>query len=263
MWLLLAVSGALAGPVDDWLMLQTALLTEVVDGDVEGAAHRYERLMRELPAGSPTRTEALYQLGRARLALGDTDGAVEVFREGVRAGAPRSRCLKSLRELELTERAIHTIPESWTFDQPDHGFIHPAGQGGSIRIDKVWGDPALVWTSRASATPPHQLLLGFRDPSPAPTVIRFRLGATGTHAWVRITLVDVWGHRYSPTKDTVALPRGSEVQVDLALSHLQPLDGPTNLRPSELDMLILEDVTGSFGVHSGTQEITLDNFEVR
>lgn len=263
MLIALAVTLALAAPVDDWVMLQTALLAEVVDGDLREAEGVYERLIRETPAGSPTRNEALYHLGRVRLTMGDSQGAVDVFREGVRAGAPKSRCLKALRELELSERAVTQVPLHWTFDAPDHGFIHPAGQSGSIRIDAVWGDPALVWTTRASASPAHQLLLGFRDPEPAPSNLRFRLGTTGTHAWVRLTLVDTWGHRFAPPRATVALPRGSEVEVEVQLNQVEPLDGPYVLHPRALHLLVLEDVTGSFGVHSGVQEITLDNFQVR
>lgn len=253
-----------AGPVDDWLALHDALLSRSIDGDSAAMARGCQRLVHELPGGDPLRAEALYWLGESRIELGDVDGAREALREGVRTGCPRDRCLESLGQLELAEAAVRRVPTRWTFDSADHGVVHSwrYADQGTIRLDEVSGEGALVWSTDVGVRSEDQLVVAFRKPEPEPERVLLRLQALDREARLRLVFMDVWGQAFTYGSGVV-LPPGDTVDLEVRLDELTPLaEGGAPMRPGEVERLLLTDVTAYFSP-PGSNRVALFELAVR
>ncbi|MBT3221197.1 MAG: tetratricopeptide repeat protein [Proteobacteria bacterium] len=244
----------------NWDFLQDSLLLEAIDGDIKKADRIYTDLVRNLSSEDPTRAEALYWSGRTRLALGDEEGAREVLREGVRAGQMRKQCLDLLGQMELERTGITTIPVEWPFDTEAHGFVHPwhYADKGAIRIRQ---SEVLSWTTTVDSQS-DRLIVGFRDPTPQPRGMRFRVQAVDIATFLNVEIYDVYGRIYHLPVAKVDVPVGRFVQVVADFRTMVPLNpNDGRLIPSRIDRLVLEDVTGAHG-GSGSNEILIDDFEV-
>ena len=245
----------------NWDFLHDSLLLEAIDGDIKKADRIYTDLVRNLSIEDPTRAEALFWLGRTRLALGDEEGAREVLREGVRAGQMRKQCLDLLGQMELERTSITTIPVQWPFDTEAHGFIHPwhYADKGAIRIRQ---SEVLSWTTTVDSHQSDRLMVGFREPTPQPRGMRFRVQAVDIPAYLNIEIHDVYGRIYHMPVAQVEVPVGRFIQVVADFRTMVPLNPEHGrLVPSRIDRLVLEDVTAAQG-GSGSNEILIDDFEV-
>lgn len=268
MLLVVWAAAALAGDIDNWDTLHEGLLL-AASGDLPGAVGSYERLKRNLPAEEPLRAEALYWLGHARWMQGDVEGAGAELRECARVpSVHRAQCLQLLNEIELEASSIVTVPMRWTFDAP-HGFVHPLAYSdkGSLRIAAAPGsDAALQWLTFVDSRKDDLVVVGFRDPTPAPSGIRFSARSTAFPARLRLWIYDALGRRYTVVgQPAISVPSDRWVQVVLELDQLEsddPASGP--LQPGLIERLVVQDVSAfgpSLGA-SGENALYIDDFEV-
>lgn len=268
LWLALFAAPAQADEIDAWVKLYDGLLTEAADNDIEAAVTTYQGLARTLPAGQPLRGITLYWLGRALDSDGDERAARDALRECVRAGNARTRCLDLLGRIELESAAVRTVPTTWTFDDSTHGFIHPwvYADMGSIRLEDSGGPhgKVLVWSTTVSPDSDDQLLLGFSQPRPAPSRLRFDVLATRQDAALRLVVFDTLGRRYlSDDGGAVEIVHRDRWQrIRLNLNALSPLDDDAPLNPSQIDHLVLQDISAFQGAPSGPNELWIDDVEV-
>ncbi len=266
---LLLLSGLASAeePFQNWEMENEAALFESLTGDLVQAEARYERLVREvLPAGDPSLARTYYRLGHVRYLLGDAQGARDALDACIRTGTEKARCLDLRGEIDLEADAVHEVPVHWTFDDPHHGFMHPRAywDKGAIRIQQSDdGESRLEWRTAVDANREDMLIVGFRQPNPAPRVIRFTMTSAEIDGMLRVEFVDIDGNRYSPLWRQRPLPRGQDVLVDLDVRNLRPVhsEGPP-LDPSALHRMYLLDVTGRTG-QVGRNVLRIDDFEVR
>lgn len=267
--LLLALAGtAQANEIDAWVELYDGILAEAADNDVDNAVRTYQGLARTLGADAPLRGIALYWLGRALESDDDAHGARDALRECVRAGNARTRCLDLLGRIELESSAVRRIPTRWTLEDGNHGFVHPwmYNETGSIRLRPNVEDhgQVLVWATTISSDLDDQLLLGFVSPTPAPHGLRFDIRASNQDATLRIVVFDVAGHRFLSANSGLVqtLPNGEWQQFDMSLTGLQALEGGSSMVPSEIDHIVLQDLSAQYGAPSGPNELWLDNIVI-
>ncbi|MFT6142808.1 MAG: hypothetical protein ACJAV2_000674 [Myxococcota bacterium] len=266
--LLALLSPAQADEIDAWIELYDGILVEAADNDVDEAVRTYQGLTRTLAADEPVRGVALYWLGRALESDGDTDGARYALRECVRAGGARTRCLDLLGRIELESAAVRRVPTVWNLEDGQHGFIHPwlYADKGSIRLGS--GDDThkdvLVWATRVSPDLDDQLLLGFTTPAPGPSGVRMTIRPMRQDWALRVVAFDVHNNQYVATLNggIITAERGRWRRVDIELSTFQALEGSRRLRPSELDHIVLQDVSAFQGTPSGPNELWLANIRV-
>ncbi len=267
--LALVVTGtvALAGePPVSWSEVQRAQVDESIDGDEAAAVQRYEDLVHNrLTAGDPNLSDALYWLAAARWSLGDLKGARDALDQCIRSGVNKGRCIDLRSHIDLEEDSVRVTPLTWTFDTEDHGFFHPREDWdrGSIRIVKDGGGSVLSWTTQVDPLVPDKLVVGFKDPSPAPSVMRLTATSVNLSATLEITLVDAYGHVFSPPPATWVLPQGKPTTIELRMDSVTDQAGEgAKLVPSQLHRLIVRDITGRYG-NVGANEIRVDTFTVR
>jgi hypothetical protein len=251
-----------------WEMLYDSLLLEAAHHDVDQALVTYGQLVKNLGADDPVRSEALYWLGRARYEQGEVDGAREALRECVRTGVVKGRCLELLGQIELEQSSIVSVPVRWTFDDTTHGFVHPwrYAEKGSIRIHREGDrdDPMLAWRTQVDVRGDDQLVVGFRDPDPAPQGTRFVVRSRDLDAALRLQVFDIHGRKYvAGHRAVIRVPRDKQVLVDLRFRDLEG-DDPEQVpfSPSDIDRLVLQDVTAFYGGGGGENELYIDDFEV-
>ena len=262
-------AAALGGDLENWEALHQGLLL-AASGDLSGAIGSYEGLKRNLPAEDPLRAEALYWLGHSRWIQGDVEGAGAELRECARVpSVHRVNCLELLNEIELEASSIASIPMKWSFDAP-HGFVHPLAYSdkGSLRIaaDAPGGDAALQWLTVVDSRKDDLVVVGFRDPHPVPSEIRFSARSTAFPARLRLWVYDTLGRRYTVHgQSAVQVPTDRWVEVVVPLAHLEsddPTAGPLQL--GLIERLVLQDVT-AFGpslAASGENALYIDDFVV-
>lgn len=262
-WVALLVGAARADDVAQWELLHDALLERSlrgVDDDVEAL---FEQLAQDLPAASPVRGRALLALGEARVELGDVEGARAALRECVRMGPGREPCLQLLGRVELDQGAVREIPLTWTFSEPEHGFVHPwsyAGKG-SVRVEERGGDPALTWTTRVEAQSDDQLVLGFHVADEPPSGVKFTVHATAFDAHLRLVVYDVAGNRF--TRGQFIAPIGRDQPIDAPVDTFQGVDDDRGaLDPATIHHLVVQDVTGYVARSRGDNTLVIDDFTV-
>ncbi len=266
--LLALLSPAHADEIDAWIELYDGILAEAADNDVDEAVRTYQGLTRTLAADEPVRGVALYWLGRALESDDDTDGARYALRECVRAGNARTRCLDLLGRIELESAAVRRVPTVWDLEDGQHGFIHPwvYADKGSIRLGS--GDTThkdvLVWATRVSPDLDDQLLLGFTTPAPGPNGVRMTMRPMRQDWALRVVAFDVHNNQYVATLNggIITAQPGRWTPVNIDLSAFQALEGTGRLRSSELDHIVLQDVSAFQGTPSGPNELWLADIRV-
>jgi hypothetical protein len=261
---------ALAAAQDDaersWELVQGALLTEVLDGDLGSARERYAALVRsELPAGDPSLALAQFRLGEVCWVLGDPGAAREVLDACIRAGVEKARCLDLRSRIDLEADAVHTVPVEWTFADAHHGFLHPRAwwDKGSIRLVADNTRSELVWSTQVDGSQEDVLVMGFRDPTPAPRAVYIRLTSTQLDATIGVEVEDLDGHTYAIAGRDPVVPRGQAAELELRFADMIPvLPGTPPLNPARLHRLYLLDRSGRAG-QSGPNELRIDVFGVR
>lgn len=248
-------------------MLRQALLTEALDGNYDQAVQHYQTLVRELPQGHPVRADALYRLGAARYALGDTRGAREALLEGIRSGLCRAPCYELLGEMELEAASIQALPVHWTFDDGDHALFHPWAYDdkGSIRVQSPdeAENPALIWSTEVDVRKGDQLVIGLRSMSPPPRTLSVRMQAVPNPAAIRIRVVDNHGHTYTHPGGVFRIPTDRPTTLDITLTELQSDDPQAPpLDPANLHRVYLEDFSAFNGTIPGENQLYLDDLRI-
>lgn len=246
--------------------LEDALLAEAAYGDLRGAAREYARIVSNRPVEDPSRAQALLALGRVHAELGEPNDAREALLEGIRTGSCLEPCQELLGRIELELESITTVPVRWSFDDSNHGFFHPwqYDDRGTIRLERRSEDTFLVWQTTVDVHNGDQLVVGFRNPDPPPSVLRFHAQARSTEAWIRVVVLDDLGRSYALPTGPFRIPVNRTTRVEVNLAEVHPID-PLDplLDPSRIALVQLRDVSGLEGEPQGsTHTIYLDDFEV-
>lgn len=269
MLLLAAPPAAAQESQGGWEHLYDTLLLQAGDHDIDGALAGYGDLVRNLGADDPVRSAALYWLGRTRYEQGDVDGARTSLRECVRIGIEKARCLELLGHIELEQSAIRHVPVHWTFDDTTHGFVHPwrYADKGSIRIHREGDldDPMLAWRTSVDVRTDDELVVGFDNPKPPPSGVKFLLRSRDMNAYIRLRVYDIYGRQYgaAPPHTVVRVPKGQMIVVELPFDEVvgdDPDAVPFDAR--NIDRLVVQDVTAYHGDRTGENELTIDDFQV-
>lgn len=245
--------------------VEDALLVEAAYGDWASAVRTYGRIVANRPIDDPSRARALYALGRLQSELGEPEAARTALLEGIRTGSCLDPCHELLGRIELEQESITTLPVRWTFDDSDHGFFHPwqFDDRGTIRLERRSEDTFLLWRTTVDVRG-DQLVVGFDNPTPPPSRIRFTAQARLTEAWLQVVVIDDLGRAYSPPTGNIHIPvnRPTLIEVDLSAVHpVDPLD-PV-LDAGSIALVQLRDVSGIEGEpHGSVHLIYLDDFEV-
>ena len=75
----------------------------------------------------------------------------------------------------------------------------------------------LSWTTQVDPLVPDKLVVGFRNPSPAPTTMRLTATSMSLSATLEITLVDAYGHVFAPRPATWVLAQGVQTSIEFRL----------------------------------------------
>lgn len=249
-----------------WELSHEAMFLDALYGGPAAAVRRYEALLHEeLSAGDPSLSRTLYHLAYARYVMGDVDGAREALDACIRSGHLKADCLDLRSRIDLDAEGVHAVPTRWTFDDEDHGVFHPRiyWDKGSIRIADRDGDALLAWSTAVDGARPDRLVVGFRNPTPPPQQITWEIESAEIEAAVRLELVDIDGHVYTPANRRIALPRGQRHVLRVVLAEAVPVDRTSPpLDPARLHRMHLIDVTGTTG-QLGRNELHIHRFEVR
>lgn len=211
--------------------LEDALLARAL-GDHARSRSGLLTLTRSLPSEDPVRGWALFWLGTERLEWGEVEAARNSLRECIRSGPARDVCEELLARLELEERAIQELPTVWTFDGP-HGVILP----GAGRMAMEGGD--LVWSHVRDPAQAGTLIFGTElPPELPPSRLTLSITSVGRESWLGVVLVDIHGN-------VVPAPEGVQrVAADRATELVTRLDVAVGLDPTELERVLIRDVTG-------------------
>lgn len=262
----LLLGAALAAPPATWLEAWDALLTEATDGHNGGSLDTLRRLATtDVPADDPTLPLVQYWLGHAAWQVGDADGARDALDACIRAGIDKARCLDLRSRIDLEMDAVATIPTRWSFDDADHGFIHPRPfwDRGSIRIVQTESGGVLAWTTQIDAAREDQLVVGFRAPAPEPHTVTVIARSLEMDATLALVFQDEEGHEYASPQRTWWLQQGEREVLMVRIADLVPLvPGSPPASGAGLHRLFLRDETGLSG-QIGQNVLHIDEFIVQ
>jgi hypothetical protein len=256
---------SLASPVDSWQDLHEARLAEALDHDTPRAEKIYRRLIQSLAADDPIREEALYSLGNSLYASGYRDDAVSVLVEGLRTARSRARFQDLLQLIELDQTSIREVPTTWDFEDDLHGILHPWGyqDKGILRVASVDGNRVLAWSTTVVSGEEDQVLVGIHRPDPAPSGLRFDIGATQFDSWVEVAIYDDLGEAWVWGGGRIRARTGLLLTFDLPMSGFRRAsDAPGQLDPATANRLVIRDVTAFHGESTGEHALLFDDFSV-
>lgn len=258
---LCAIPSAFGGDLDSRVRLSDALLAES-RGDITGALAQYTELSRTLPNDDPTLPEALYWLGHGLYELGRVVEARASLLEGIRTGHC-VRCRDLLEVLEIEAAAVTKIPVLWTFDGP-HGLIHPwrvqDQEGGTSVVTRPGKDPELEWRTSPQSDESDRLVVGLRNPSPPPEMLRVSVLSMSSEAMFDVVAEDDRGYHFA-LPGPIVVPQGEIRKITVPFASLLPTDGTEPLETTHLVWVSLVDRTGMRGV--GKNTLWIDDFELR
>ncbi len=273
--------GSRAARREAWAATWGVMLDEALYGTTRAVGERYRGLMDATPDDDPTLALLQFELGNVSWLVGDLPAAREALDACIRGGngdsALKARCLDLRAGIDLETDAVRAVPVTWTFDDAHHGFLHPREHWvmGGIRIDagtvadgsatRSAAEPGgvLVWSTKVDGVRDDELVVAFRDVTPAPRQVRVRMSARLQDGAVLVWLDDVEGRRYQLPARPVKLPQGESVDISLRLADATPVTpGAPPLDPGRLDRLVLADRSSLVGAF-GPLELVIDEFEVR
>jgi len=252
---------AIAGAAD--LAVYEALLTEQLDPGLENPIAAYKDLVRSLPPENPDRAQLLTRQADLEWARGDLDRARELLDGCIRAGVNVRPCQELRGAIDLEDAAIRTLPTVWSFDTTAHGMFHPWAHRsqGSLKIDSVEQEGALIWTTTSTAAERDQLVVAVNT-TDSPTVLSFRARARREGAVLGLRFEDRDGNAYAPTNSVVPLPVGAWADVVVDLSTLAPTRPPAPaFDPSQLYVIRFLNASG-LEVGETTHEIAFDELRI-
>lgn len=257
------VAQALADdPSLSWEHIYDARLVEAADGTPEVAARFYEEILSDLGAEDPLRPSVAYSLGRARLAAGNTDGAIAALRLAIEGKDVRPQAGALLALIEQERRQVTTLPYSNGFANDVGAFVR-GWQGfddGELAIGPVDGNPAMAWPTVVRAGGSDEITIGL-----APGVdlrdVHLRLRAAEFPAVVRLGCTDGAGGRFGA--GTVVVPTDAWVDVRVPVTTFRSLRSAVGEAPRRVRTLIVEDLTGSVSSDRGANVVWIDDVELR
>jgi hypothetical protein len=263
MWALAAwaQSATPTGIAPGRLSLLEAMLS-AAEGDSERAIQSLLLLSNGLQPTDPALAEALFWLGLEQYGAGRFDEARDALTRGARTGTC-FQCRDLLEQLEVDTRSIHELPVVMTFDTPEHPVFHPwrVQDLGSLDVSTDAGsDLELVWTTTLRLAEPDRLMIGLRDPTPAPTFFAVDVLSHQQSALLDLVVEDAHGRQYGlPQPQEVAV--GFPTRISADLTRLVPLEPGPPLDPQRIVLLWIVDRTGRRS--SGTNRFWLDDLEIR
>jgi hypothetical protein len=274
-WLLTVASAAPPSSAQaSWEAVHAALLQDALGGDLTAAAAAYEQVAEQItpsggarpqPTTDPSLAVALLWLGETRWSAGDVAGARAALDRCIRAGLDKDRCLDLRSQIDLEVDSVRTVPVTWEFDDEHHGFFHPRTlwDRGTIRTVRDGETTALQWTTTLDGTVADELVVGFRDPSPTPSLLRLRARSEALDGALQLLVEDTEGNLYAAEARPIRFPVGEMVDVRLSLYDFRAVkQGQPPLDPRQLHRLHVRDAT-ALTAQTGRNIWAFDLFEVR
>ncbi len=255
---LIAGAPALAQDQVGWEAAGQALLVESLDGNLARAQQAYENLLNaSLTGDDPMRPRILLALARVYQAQGDMDSAEDALKACVQSGIDRQACLREIGRLTIEQEAITRVPVQWTFDNPEHGVLHPRQywDQGSIRLAEVNGEAALMWTTPLAPLNADKLVVGFDEPRPTPRQVILRASTLRGPAELSVQVETLDGHRYMLPHGNLKLTAGEWQTYFMSYSEFIPMsvDAPDVLDARKLHRMYLIDRTQPDGQRQNHQ----------
>ena len=252
------------GP-EEWAALYNGRLAGAVDRDPAQAISVYDAVLAYLDEDDPLRGELRYWRGRARLDLGQRDGAIEDLQaaaEDARLG-PEARTF--LGRLELTESTVKSLPFTQDFDDGERSFVRgwPNGRRDDLSVVRLSDRPGqvLAWRRNVREAESDSILLAFAVDS-APEQLRITARADAFDARLRILLEDVEGRRW--TAPVLVIPSDDWLSVELGVASFVPAEAPASrARPSgaAIRRIEIRDVTAFHTADRGENRLFFDDAE--
>lgn len=234
--------------------LENALLARSI-GDRETALNELVRLGRSLAAEDPLRGLALFWSATLRAELGAPDEAREILRECIRSGPGRQDCADLLARLEL-ERTAMRVPGTWDFTG-EHGIALYWSQAdhGSVQVEEIEGNPALVWVTQHVPEQPGMLLFAV-VPGGRPQRLTMRLSTPDERTVLLPFFMDDAGRAHR-ARQPVVLTAGRSRLIAVDLADVEGLD------PRHLERVVLRDLTPASDTDQGQTVVVLDDVSLR
>ena len=235
--------------------LENALLARSI-GDRETALNELVRLGRTLAAEDPLRGLALFWSSTLRAEMGDLDEARDSLRECIRSGPGRQDCADLLARLEL-ERTAMRVPGTWSFNG-EHGIavLWNQAEHGSVQIEEIDGDPALVWVSHHVPDQPGMLLFAV-VPGARPQRLSMRISTPDERALVLPLFIDDAGQIHRAQQPTVLSAPHTVHTLVVDLAEVKGLD------PARLERVVLRDLTPASDTDTAQTVVVLDDVSLR
>lgn len=214
--------------------LEGALLARSL-GERDAAQATLVRLIRTLAAEDSLRGTALFWSATIHAESGELDQARQTLRECIRNGPAREDCADLLGRIELNASRMQ-VPGRWDFSG-EHGMVHLWTQvdRGTVQVESIDGDPALVWVSRRNPEEPGILLFAV-DPVRAPVHLSVTLSTPDERAVVLPLFVDDRSAVHRPDAPVV-IARDRPIQLEIDLADVNGLD------PARLERVVFRDLT--------------------
>lgn len=259
----LSVSAVLAVPPDEvrvWEGLNDARLIEAADGTPAIAAQYYEELLQDLPPDAVQRPEVLYWLGRARLSLGDLDGAITALREAARDPDQRPAAEALLAQIEALRRGGVGLPIRWDFSQGPMAFARSlSDDAGRLDTRLVDGDPALQWPMNVHDGEVGHISLSLAQDLPI-RAVSFRVRAARFPSNLQVVLLSAEGVRFSAP--LVVVPVGRWLPIQWRVESFRAIDPSPGAILRRARVVIFQELTGYLSSDRGENSLLIDDIRI-
>lgn len=257
--LALAWSGvAWAGEERAWESLYDARLAQALDGTPAAAAMYCQDVLDDLGANDVLLGPAWYFLGQARAEQGDAQGAADAWEHAANAVYPSASARALLARFEQLGQPMEAPPRACTFDADLCGLHRVWTRAGAPELLPSSEGRLLAWTTDVRAAASDALEAAFREPT-AVRSVSFRVRASAVVSYLRVALDDGRGARVQSLVITV--PTDDWTSVKLPVSGFRAAeDGGWS---GKARVFRIEDLTGLLSEERGSNQIWLDDLELR
>ncbi len=265
--LCLAFPAFAEGP-EAWASLHDGRLSQSMDRGPSAAIAIYETLLSGMPDGDPMRGEVLYWLGRARLASGDSAGAMETLGSAKSVWSSRSRARALLGRLMAQKQAVRQLPYLQDFTRDSTPWVRGWHRGRDVDLvtKEGPGPGGRVASWRIEVRDGEEDFLTFSvDTDGAPiSRIQLSLQATEFPAVVQLALEDGEGGRFVAPQ--VNVQTGSWTLVTLPLDRFVNVDQPDGgviPNGARVRRVSLREITAHHAEDRGENHLLIDDMSLR
>jgi hypothetical protein len=254
---LLFLGSAQAGEPEIWAALHDARLLESLDGDPEGAIAIYELLLEDLESGTELWEQCILSMGRARMNMGDLDGARSALLLLTDRSSVKQDARAMLVRIEMQQRKVGSLP-----------YVDPIGIGQSKWI-RGWTrgalddlhftdepEPCLAWELQVVHSQTDFIVLSLGVLEQRPERMEITVRSREFTSRIIVVLEDHDGGQWR--SEILDIPTGDWTTIDVDLNALIRLSGENRMPdPRRLRSLIVQDMTGQVSAQQGSNRIEI------